>query len=169
MTEYDEALDWLYTQLPMFQRVGAPAYKPGLDTSHMLDDATGNPHRRYRTIHVAGTNGKGSTAHTIAAVLQAAGYRTGLYTSPHLVDFRERIRGRRRNGAEGLCDWFRAAVPCHGAWVQAVVFRADDGHGFRVFRILQGGCGSDRGRSGRTARQYQHHNSRPVCDHQYIV
>lgn len=92
MTEYDEALDWLYTQLPMFQRVGAPAYKPGLDTSHMLDDATGNPHRRYRTIHVAGTNGKGSTAHTIAAVLQAAGYRTGLYTSPHLVDFRERIR-----------------------------------------------------------------------------
>lgn len=92
MTEYDEALEWLYTQLPMFQRVGAPAYKPGLDTSRMLDDAVGNPHRRYRTIHVAGTNGKGSTAHTIAAVLQAAGYKVGLYTSPHLVDFRERIR-----------------------------------------------------------------------------
>ncbi|MDE6491340.1 MAG: bifunctional folylpolyglutamate synthase/dihydrofolate synthase [Muribaculaceae bacterium] len=92
MKEYDEAIEWLYTQLPMFQRVGAPAYKPGLDTSRMLDDAFGNPHRRYRTIHVAGTNGKGSTAHTIAAVLQSAGYRVGLYTSPHLVDFRERIR-----------------------------------------------------------------------------
>lgn len=82
----------MYSQLPMFQRVGAPAYKPGLDTSHKLDDAFGNPHRKYRTIHIAGTNGKGSTAHTLAATLQAAGYRTGLYTSPHLVDFRERMR-----------------------------------------------------------------------------
>ena len=92
MESYDEAIEWLYAQLPMFQRVGAPAYKPGLDTARKLDAAFSHPHHRYRTIHVAGTNGKGSTAHTIAAVLQSAGYRTGLYTSPHLVDFRERIR-----------------------------------------------------------------------------
>lgn len=92
MTEYQSTLDYLYTRLPMFQRAGAPAYKPGLDTALTLDAAFGNPHRRYTTIHVAGTNGKGSTSHTIAAVLQSAGYRTGLYTSPHLVDFRERMR-----------------------------------------------------------------------------
>lgn len=92
MESYEQTLEWLYSQLPMFQRVGAPAYKPGLDTAMNLDAAFGHPHRRYRTIHIAGTNGKGSTAHTIAAVLQTAGYRTGLYTSPHLVDFRERMR-----------------------------------------------------------------------------
>lgn len=90
--DYKETLDYLYTRLPMFQRQGAPAYKPGLDTTEALDRAFGHPHRNYPCIHVGGTNGKGSTAHTIASVLQAQGYRTGLYTSPHLVDFRERIR-----------------------------------------------------------------------------
>ena len=76
----------------MFQRMGANAYKPGLDTSIALDKAFGNPHSRFPSIHIAGTNGKGSTAHTLAAILQSAGYKVGLYTSPHLVDFRERIR-----------------------------------------------------------------------------
>jgi dihydrofolate synthase/folylpolyglutamate synthase len=76
----------------MYQRSGASAYKPGLDTSIALDDYMRNPHRSYKTIHVAGTNGKGSTSHLLAAILQAGGYKTGLYTSPHLVDFRERIR-----------------------------------------------------------------------------
>lgn len=92
MKEYNDALEFLYTSMPMFQRVGASAYKPGLDTVKLLDEAFGNPHLKYKTIHIAGTNGKGSTAHTIAAILQLAGYRVGLYTSPHLVDFRERIR-----------------------------------------------------------------------------
>ncbi|MBQ7042761.1 MAG: bifunctional folylpolyglutamate synthase/dihydrofolate synthase [Muribaculaceae bacterium] len=92
MVNYDEAINFLYTQLPMFQRMGANAYKPGLDTSIALDKAFGNPHLRFPSIHIAGTNGKGSTAHTLAAILQSAGYRVGLYTSPHLVDFRERIR-----------------------------------------------------------------------------
>ena len=90
--EYNEAIDFLYNSLPVFQRQGAGAYKPGLGTSIMLDNAFGNPHRRYPTIHIAGTNGKGSTAHTLAAMLQCAGLKVGLYTSPHLVDFRERIR-----------------------------------------------------------------------------
>lgn len=89
---YKESLGFLFSQLPMFSRVGAPAYKPGLDTSIALDNHFGNPHRKYKTIHVAGTNGKGSTSHTLAAILQSAGYKTGLYTSPHLADFRERIR-----------------------------------------------------------------------------
>ena len=92
MTAYNQALDFLYTQTPMFQRMGANAYKPGLDTAIMLDEAFACPHTKYPTVHIAGTNGKGSTAHTLAAILQSAGYKVGLYTSPHLVDFRERIR-----------------------------------------------------------------------------
>lgn len=89
---YDDVIDFLYSQLPMFQNSGPGAYKPGLGTAHLLDDAFGNPHLLYPSVHVAGTNGKGSTAHTIASVLQAAGMKVGLYTSPHLIDFRERIR-----------------------------------------------------------------------------
>lgn len=89
---YQQTLDFLYTQIPVFQREGASAYKPGLERSLALAEAFGNPHKRFPSVHIAGTNGKGSTAHTIAAVLQSAGYKVGLYTSPHLVDFRERIR-----------------------------------------------------------------------------
>jgi len=90
--KYSETLDYLYSRLPMFQRSGPAAYKNSLDNILKLDDFYGNPHRTFRTIHVAGTNGKGSVSHMLAAVLQMAGYRTGLYTSPHLKDFRERIR-----------------------------------------------------------------------------
>ncbi|MDE7396208.1 MAG: bifunctional folylpolyglutamate synthase/dihydrofolate synthase [Muribaculum sp.] len=89
---YNEATDFLFIQLPMFQNIGPGAYKPGLDTTLALSERFGNPHRRLRVIHVGGTNGKGSTSHSLAAVMQSAGYRTGLFTSPHLVDFRERIR-----------------------------------------------------------------------------
>ena len=89
---YDETLHYLYTSIPVFQHSGASAYKPGLGTSLALDDLLAHPHQAYRTIHVAGTNGKGSVSHLLAAILQEAGYRVGLYTSPHLVDFRERIR-----------------------------------------------------------------------------
>jgi dihydrofolate synthase/folylpolyglutamate synthase len=89
---YQETLTYLYEQVPMFQRVGGSAYKEGLDNTWTLDAHFGHPHQSFRTIHVAGTNGKGSVSHTLAAVLQSAGYKTGLYTSPHLVDFRERIR-----------------------------------------------------------------------------
>lgn len=89
---YNESVEYLYNQTPQFQRIGAAAYKPGLDTVRNLSAAFGNPQRHYPTIHVGGTNGKGSTAHTLAAVLMSAGYKVGLYTSPHLVDFRERIR-----------------------------------------------------------------------------
>lgn len=89
---YTEAIDFLFTSLPMFQRVGGSAYKANLDNTHKLDAYFDRPHRKFHTIHVAGTNGKGSTSHMLAAILQSAGYKTGLYTSPHLLDFRERIK-----------------------------------------------------------------------------
>ena len=89
---YQETLKYLYESVPMFQKVGSKAYKEGLENTHELDHHFNHPHRSFRTIHVGGTNGKGSCSHTLAAILQSAGYRVGLYTSPHLVDFRERIR-----------------------------------------------------------------------------
>ncbi len=89
---YQETLTYLYNSAPLFQHVGKAAYKEGLENTLALDEYFGHPHRKFRTIHVAGTNGKGSCSHTLAAILQSAGYRVGLYTSPHLVDFRERIR-----------------------------------------------------------------------------
>lgn len=90
--DYENTLEWLFRQLPMFSRTGAAAYKPGLQTSLDLDEYFDHPHKRFKSIHIGGTNGKGSTSHMIAAILQSQGYKTGLYTSPHLVDFRERIR-----------------------------------------------------------------------------
>lgn len=92
MTSYPEVLDFLYSQLPMFQRSGPAAYKDNLDNTFRLDEMFGHPHQSFKTIHIAGTNGKGSVSHMLASVLQEAGYKTGLYTSPHLKDFRERIR-----------------------------------------------------------------------------
>ena len=89
---YQETLDYLYNSTPLFQQVGKDAYKEGLGNTLLLDKHFGHPHRRFKTLHVAGTNGKGSCSHTLAAILQSAGYKVGLYTSPHLVDFRERIR-----------------------------------------------------------------------------
>ena len=89
---YQETVEYLFNSTPVFEKVGATAYKEGLSNTYELDKHFGHPHRQFKTVHVAGTNGKGSCSHTIAAILQAAGYRVGLYTSPHLVDFRERIR-----------------------------------------------------------------------------
>ena len=89
---YQETITYLYNSAPLFQNIGQGAYKEGLSNTHALDEHFGHPHHTFRTLHVAGTNGKGSCSHTLAAVLQSAGYKVGLYTSPHLVDFRERIR-----------------------------------------------------------------------------
>lgn len=90
--DYLETCDYLYNQIPMFEKQGASGYKEGLANTLALDEHFGHPHQAYATVHVAGTNGKGSVSHTIASILQESGYRIGLYTSPHLVDFRERIR-----------------------------------------------------------------------------
>ena len=100
--DYQETLTYLYNSVPLFQNIGKGAYKEGLDNTHALDAHLGHPHQRFRTIHVAGTNGKGSCSHTLAAILQSAGYKVGLYTSPHLVDFRERIRVNGQPVPEGF-------------------------------------------------------------------
>ena len=89
---YAQTIDFLFTAMPSFQRVGGDAYKPGLERIAAFCQHIGNPQRNFYTIHVAGTNGKGSVSHMLASILREAGYRTGLFTSPHLVDFRERIR-----------------------------------------------------------------------------
>jgi dihydrofolate synthase/folylpolyglutamate synthase len=92
MERYNEVINYLYDHLPYYQRTGPAAYKNNLDNTLLLDKMYGHPHRQFRSVHVAGTNGKGSVSHILASVLQEAGYKTGLYTSPHLKDFRERIR-----------------------------------------------------------------------------
>lgn len=89
---YQETLEYLFVKTPAFQQKGESAYKPGLGNVIELDNYYGNPHKKFKTIHIAGTNGKGSVSHTLAAILQSAGYKVGLYTSPHLKDFSERIR-----------------------------------------------------------------------------
>ncbi len=89
---YQETLDYLFSQLPMFQRIGKAAYKADLGNTLQLDEYFNHPHKNFKSIHIAGTNGKGSTSHMLASILQSAGYKVGLYTSPHLKDFRERIK-----------------------------------------------------------------------------
>jgi len=95
--DYPQILQFLYSQLPMYQRIGKAAYRANLDNTLALDDYFGNPHKQFISIHVAGTNGKGSVSHILASILQEAGFKVGLYTSPHLKDFRERIK---INGSE---------------------------------------------------------------------
>ena len=90
--DYKETVTYLFNSTPVFEKIGAGAYKEGLYNTLALDSHLSHPHRHFMTIHVAGTNGKGSVSHTLSSILQSAGYRTGLFTSPHLVDFRERIR-----------------------------------------------------------------------------
>ncbi|MCS6967322.1 MAG: folylpolyglutamate synthase/dihydrofolate synthase family protein [Cytophagales bacterium] len=105
-------LDYLYSRLPMYQRVGLKAFKKGLDNIDALCRYLGNPQERYPCLHVAGTNGKGSSSHMLAAILQSAGYRTGLYTSPHLKSFTERIRVNGREASrEWIAEWVEKRKP----------------------------------------------------------
>ena len=89
---YEETLEWLFKQLPMYQRDGKSAYKADLNNTHALMEILEHPEQKFKSVHIGGTNGKGSVSHMLASLFQAAGYKTGLYTSPHLKDFRERIR-----------------------------------------------------------------------------
>ena len=111
---YKEAIDYLFNKTLVFQHVGAAAYKPGLETTLQLDALFGNPSRAFKAIHVAGTNGKGSTSHLLASILQKAGYKVGLYTSPHLLDFRERIRmDGKMVSEEFVCRFVEEFVGCN--------------------------------------------------------
>ena len=107
---YAEAVNALFTQLPMFQRQGPAAYKADLSATRLVCAALGNPEKDLKFVHVAGTNGKGTVCHMVAAALQQAGHRVGLFTSPHLVDFRERIR------VNGVCIPEKAVVDFVGQW-----------------------------------------------------
>lgn len=106
MMTYPQTVEYLYSRLPMFTRVGATAFKKDLDNTIALCNALDNPQSKFKTIHVGGTNGKGSTSHMLAAILQKAGYKTGLYTSPHLKDFRERIRVNGKMMSKGFVTSF---------------------------------------------------------------
>jgi len=111
MKTYEEKIDWLFNQFPSYQKVGKVAYKPGMETMEAFDEALGQPHRRFRSIHVAGTNGKGSTCHMLASGLAACGLKVGLYTSPHLVDFRERMKIVEGDGYRMVPkDWVEAFI-----------------------------------------------------------
>lgn len=114
---YQETLDYLFGRLPMFSRIGKAALKPDLTNTIKLCSALGDPQNKFRSVHIAGTNGKGSTSHSLAAIFQAAGYKTGLYTSPHLVDFRERIRIDGQPVAE---QWVVDFVARHKALIEEV-------------------------------------------------
>ena len=166
--DYQNTLTYLYNSVPMFQQVGGSAYKEGLENTRILDEHFGHPHRSFRTIHVAGTNGKGSCSHTLAAILQEAGYRVGLYTSPHLVDFRERIR---INGqpipeeyvvrfVEKERDFFEPLHPSFFELTTAMAFRYSSGfvpyhqHKFRPHPVFRRHVGKDSRRKGR------HHQGR---------
>lgn len=115
--EYESTLQYLYEQLPMFSRTGKDAIKKDLTNIKLLCEALGNPEQQFKTIHIAGTNGKGSTSHMLAAVFQQAGYRTGLYTSPHLLDFRERFR---INGQLITKEWVMEFVTTYKKLIETV-------------------------------------------------
>ena len=146
---YKETCDYLYSQVPMFERQGASGYKEGLANTLKLDDHFNHPHQNYRTIHVAGTNGKGSCAHTLAAILQMCGYKVGLYTSPHLVDFSERIRINGQpidedyviNFVEKEKGFFEPLSPSFFEVVTAMAFKyfADKKVDFAVIEVGLGG------------------------------
>lgn len=146
---YQQTIDYLFNVAPLFQHIGKDAYKEGLSNTIALDNHFGNPHRKFLTIHVAGTNGKGSCSHTIAAILQSSGYKVGLYTSPHLVDFRERIRvNGKMIGKQKVIDFVKNErsffEPLHPSFFElatAMAFKhfADEGVDIAVVEVGLGG------------------------------
>ena len=146
---YEETIEYLFNATPAFERTGASAYKEGLGTTLAFDEHFHHPHTRYATIHVAGTNGKGSCSHTLAAILQSEGYKVGLYTSPHLIDFRERIRvngeciGKQRvvDFVEKERQFFEPLSPSFFELTTALAFKhfADEGVDIAVVEVGLGG------------------------------
>ncbi|MEO5892566.1 MAG: folylpolyglutamate synthase/dihydrofolate synthase family protein [Ferruginibacter sp.] len=134
---YQQTIDYLYAQLPMFSRIGAAAYKEDLHNTIALCDALDNPQAKFKSIHIAGTNGKGSTSHMLAAILQQAGYKTGLYTSPHLKDFRERIRINGEMIAEAFIVDFVERTKALSEQIQPSFFELTVAMAFEYFALQQ--------------------------------
>lgn len=130
---YPEAIDYLYTHLPMFSRIGAAAIKEDLTNTLLLCRELDDPHLRFKSVHVAGTNGKGSTSHMLASVLQSAGYKTGLYTSPHLRDFRERIKINGQMVPESFVTGFVERIKPHIPLIQPSFFEITVAMAFEYF------------------------------------
>jgi dihydrofolate synthase/folylpolyglutamate synthase len=131
--DYRQTLEYIFEKLPMYHRIGQAAYKSDLNNIIWLADHLANPHKSFRTIHIAGTNGKGSVSHMLASVLQEAGYKTGLYTSPHLIDFRERIRMNGQMIPEGYVTCFVEQVKHFIESVQPSFFEITVGMAFSYF------------------------------------
>ena len=134
---YRESLDYLFTQLPMFQRQGPKAFKKNLDNIKQLVARLNNPEKALKCIHVAGTNGKGTTSHMMAAMLQAAGYKVGLYTSPHYVDFRERIKINGKKIDKKSVGQFAAWVQSHAIDIRPSFFEITVAMAFQYFEKEQ--------------------------------
>lgn len=135
--DFQQALTYLYERLPMFQRVGAKAFKKDLTNTIRLLEGLGNPHHHFQSIHIAGTNGKGTSAHAIASILQEAGYKTGLYTSPHLRSFTERIR---LNGQEVSESFMADFISTHQAMIEQInpsFFEVTVAMAFECFKVAQ--------------------------------
>ena len=114
---YKDCLEYLFSQLPMYQRTGAAAYKKDIGNIIEACNFLDNPHKKFKSIHIAGTNGKGSTAHLISSIMQEAGYKTGLYTSPHLIDFRERIK---IDGKKIIVNCHASCLPQNEIWKEDI-------------------------------------------------
>ncbi|WP_407520671.1 bifunctional folylpolyglutamate synthase/dihydrofolate synthase [Lacibacter sp. MH-610] len=134
---YQQTIDYLFTRLPMFSRIGAAAIKKDLHNTIALCEALGNPHTKFKSIHIAGTNGKGSVSHMLAAVLQTAGYKTGLYTSPHLHDFRERIKVNGEMVSEAFVIDFTQRIQPHIEQLEPSFFEITVAMAFEYFAELQ--------------------------------
>ncbi|MFY0254986.1 bifunctional folylpolyglutamate synthase/dihydrofolate synthase [Chitinophaga sp. 30R24] len=134
MTSYQDTLEYLYAQLPMFSKVGASAFKKNLDNTLALMELLQQPQHTFKTIHVAGTNGKGSSSHMLAAIFQQAGYKTGLYTSPHLLDFRERIRVNGQMITEDFVTGFIEEMRPHITAIEPSFFELTVAMAFRYFQ-----------------------------------
>lgn len=130
---YKQTLDYLYGQLPMYHRIGPAAYKADLDNTVAICKLLGNPENKFRSVHIAGTNGKGSCSHMIASILQEAGYKVGLYTSPHLKDFRERIRINGKTVSRKYVTGFVKKYRCHFEEIQPSFFEWTVGLAFNLF------------------------------------
>ncbi len=167
MMNYPQTLDYLLGKLPMYSRIGAAAYREDLTNTIRLVEAIGHPERRFKSVHIAGTNGKGSTSHMLAAIFQEAGYKTGLYTSPHLKDFRERIRiNGKMIDEDFVCDFVERIRPVSESidpsFFEMTVAMAFDyfAHNKVDIAIVEVGLG------GRT-RQHKHHHAGTLCHHQH--
>ena len=158
--DYQNTLKYLYESAPMFQQIGGKAYKPGLETTHKLDEHFGYPHQQFKTIHIAGTNGKGSCSHTIAAVLQSRRISGRIIYFPSSGGLPRTYPHQRRNDTRRICSKLCRRSPFLLRATASFIFRVDHRNGIPLFCRSESRRGSDRSWHGRTAGLYQYHPAR---------